>query len=228
VHISKPDLSPLHRVLQTGGRRFSLKLEQGFWKTLEEEAKREGLVLPRFIQKISNDLPIDSSLTGFLRLYCLETLRARNQPLEGEQGVPVAKVLSDQRSRLISYFLSCPSAGLLLGPTQKVISVNPSFEKWSRVRSESIVGNPIDWHFQIRLPKPVSAVMVLFATGETQVISARVSYIAPGRIVVANAKVCLVFWRNPEDFIWSVMIDAPNSSPEPPGKAPLKGSPTPG
>jgi predicted DNA-binding ribbon-helix-helix protein len=207
-------LSPLHRVLQTEGRRFSLKLEQAFWTTLEEEAKREGLVLPRFIQKVSEDLPTDSSLTGFLRLYCLETLRARARPLGSDQGDPV-DIFSDQWLRLVSFFISCPSAGLLLGPNQKIISVNPSFEKWSRVRSDSIIGKPIDWHFQIRLPKPVSAVMELFATGAPQVLSARVSYIAPGRIVVANAKVCLAFWRSPDDFVWSVMIDAPTSPKSP-------------
>lgn len=222
TQIQNADLSPVHRVLQADGRRFSLKLEQPFWTTLEEEAKRQGLVLSRFIHQISSELPLESSLTGFLRLYCLEVLRAHNGSTESDVGSTTPSSNKDlsngQRlSHLISFFISCPSAGLLLGPNQKIISVNPGFEKWSRLRSESIVGKPIDWHFQIRLPIPVSALMARFANGAPQVINARVSYVAPGRIVVANARVSLAYWAKPEDFVWSVMIEAPTAPGSPLG-----------
>jgi hypothetical protein len=50
-------------------------------------------------------------------------------------------------------------------------------------------------------------------------LTARISYISPGRIVVANAAVSLVLWNGKDDFVWSVMIDSTQPGRLPPATA---------
>jgi predicted DNA-binding ribbon-helix-helix protein len=224
-----PTQSAIHRTVQADGQRFSIKLEAAYWSVLKDEAARDALPLAQLIKRIARQVPTDATLTGVLRLYCLEVLRARvpsgtpppdavhaGQPLQS--GIPTSPAGTtvaagpDTRPihRLFTFFMTCPAAGLLLNATQKVVCVNRAFEEWSRLRSEHILGKPIDWYFQIRLPEPVETVLARFAGGASESLVARVSYIRPGRIVVARAKVSLLHWTGPADFIWSVMIAPPS------------------
>lgn len=213
---------PIHRVVQADGRRYSLKLEPAYWTILEEEAKREGLALARLVQRVALDVPGDASLTGVLRLYCVELLRERasaalsvSDPGSGSAS-PSETPSQLALRRLISFFVTCPAAGLLLNPREKVICANRAFEAWSRLRGDYLVGKAVDWHFQLRLAEPVGAVLARFAKGVPESVTARISYISPGRIVVANAAVSLVLWNARDDFVWSVMIDsAPSGRPPP-------------
>ncbi|MGE0652724.1 MAG: ribbon-helix-helix domain-containing protein [Alphaproteobacteria bacterium] len=205
---------PIHRVVQADGRRYSLKLEQAYWKILEEEAKREGLPLARLVQRVALGVPADASLTGVLRLYCVELLRERASTVPSRSD-SCAHSASPSESpsqlalrRLMSFFVTCPAAGLLLNPHEKVICANRAFETWSRLRGDYLVGKAVDWHFQLRMAEPIGAVMARFAKGVPESLTARISYISPGRIVVANAAVSLVLWTASDDFVWSVMIDS--------------------
>jgi predicted DNA-binding ribbon-helix-helix protein len=205
---------PIHRVVQADGRRYSLKLEPAYWTILEEEAKREGLALARLVQRVALGVPADASLTGVLRLYCVELLRERVSaaPSLSDPGVGSAGTLETPSQvalrRLMSFFVTCPAAGLLLNPREKVICANRAFEAWSRLRGDYLVGKAVDWHFQLRMAEPIGAAMARFAKGVPESLTARISYISPGRIVVANAAVSLVLWTARDDFVWSVMIDS--------------------
>lgn len=205
---------PIHRVVQADGRRYSLKLEPAYWTILEEEAKREGLALARLVQRVALGVPADASLTGVLRLYCVELLRERASavPFLSDPGADPASPSESPSQlalrRLMSFFVTCPAAGLLLNPREKVICANRAFEAWSRLRGDYLVGKAVDWHFQLRMAEPIGAVMARFAKGVPESLTARISYISPGRIVVANAAVSLVLWTARDDFVWSVMIDS--------------------
>jgi predicted DNA-binding ribbon-helix-helix protein len=216
---------PIHRVVQAEGRRYSLKLEPAYWTILEEEAKREGLAVARLVQRVALGVPADASLTGALRLYCVELLRERaaTAPAFSERDFG-SRDSSESPSqvalrRLISFFISCPAAGLLLNPREKVICANRAFEAWSRLRGDYLVGKAVDWHFQLRMAEPVGAVLARFAKGVPESLTARISYISPGRIVVANAAVSLVLWNGKDDFVWSVMIDSTQPGRLPPATA---------
>jgi len=216
---------PVHRVVQADGRRYSLKLEPAYWTILEEEAKREGLALARLVQRVALGVPADASLTGVLRLYCVELLQERastgpsvSDPASGSAS-PSETPPQLALRRLMSFFVTCPAAGLLLNPREKVICANRAFEAWSRLRGNYLVGKAVDWHFQLRMAEPVGAVLARFANGIPESLSARISYISPGRIVVANAAVSLVLWTAKDDFVWSVMIDSAQPGRPPPAAA---------
>jgi hypothetical protein len=69
------------------------------------------------------------------------------------------------------------------------------------------------------MAEPVGAVLARFAKGVPESLTARISYISPGRIVVANAAVSLVLWNGKDDFVWSVMIDSTQPGRLPPATA---------
>ena len=59
-------------------------------------------------------------------------------------------------------------------------------------------------NFQLDLPLTGMAAQAL--KGGTRHCSARIAFVAPGRVVVAKAKICLFGVRNPVDFAYLVMI----------------------
>lgn len=207
----------IHRVVQADGRRFSLKFEQPFWTILEEEAGRQELSVARLVQRVAQGTSGDASLTAALRLYCLDVLRERTKEIpSAAAGADEAGAFlrSEEQAlrRVVGFFATVPAAGLLLNRQEQVVCVNRAFEEWSRVRGDHLVGKSVHWHFQLRMPEPAATVLQRFADGAPQTLAARVSYISPGRIVVANARVSLVLWNAPEDFFWAIMIETARPS----------------
>lgn len=202
----------IHRVVQADGQRFSLKLEQPYWTVLQEVAEEEKIPVARLVQRISKEVPDGASLTATLRLFCLETVRsqhsqASNVPPRIEETSDLTVSSAPPLERLINFFRFSSSPGLLLNPREEILYVNPAFESWSRLRKDHLIGKPVTWHFQIRMPKPVSNIISEFRSGASNPVMARVSYISPGRITVANAFVSLLLWQDSKNFIWSVMIN---------------------
>ena len=71
---------------------------------------------------------------------------------------------------------------------------------------KEFLGKPIDHFFQLRLPVPLTGMAAQALKGGARHCSAKIAFVAPGRVVVAKAKICLFGVRNPVDFAYLVMI----------------------
>ena len=56
-----------HRILQHAGRRYSLKLDEIVWETLEELAEDGGLRLNELVARVAQETGGDAGLTNALR-----------------------------------------------------------------------------------------------------------------------------------------------------------------
>ncbi|MCZ6448505.1 MAG: ribbon-helix-helix domain-containing protein [Alphaproteobacteria bacterium] len=201
-----PFLSPLrHRVLQVDGRRYSVRLEESYWAVLEELAGRRGLRLARIIDEVAAAAKGEASLASALRLRCLGVL--------GEKladGLKASRAASGAGGRytasLENLVTANPAPSLLIAHDGKILLANVAFQNWSGVKAEALVGQPYDWFFQLRLSHGLQETIDRLIHGTEGHRPARISYIAPGRVVVANGVVCLGHYAGPRDFTWTIMI----------------------
>jgi len=192
-----------HRILQCDGRRYSLKLEPAFWTSLEAAAKRRNLRLSQLIRDIALEPAAGSSLSARLRQFCLEEAEALALRLETqiESQVPT----SDSHD-LVSIVAVCPLPCIVVSATGRINRANEAFGRWMKADPKEFLGKPIDHYFQLRLPVPLTGMAAQALKGGTRHCSARIAFVAPGRVVVAKAKICLFGVRNPVDFAYLVMI----------------------
>lgn len=199
-------LSPLrHRVLQAEGRRYSIKLEQAYWDILEGLARARNIRLARLIDEIARASKGKSSLSAALRLCCLEAV-AEAQGDTGGAGSKSAGSGGGYGASLENLINANPSPCLLLAQDGRILLANEAFQRWSGVNAESVTGRPYDWYFQLRLPDTLNRTVARMAReGGHQ--ATRVSYVAPGRVVVANGRVCLGHYASSQDYTWVVMVE---------------------
>ncbi|HLB80344.1 MAG TPA: ribbon-helix-helix domain-containing protein, partial [Dongiaceae bacterium] len=69
-----------HRIIQFKGRRFSVKLDDVVWRSLEELAAEAGLRLNRLVAQVARDAA-GAGVTAALRRFCLEQALARAKRL---------------------------------------------------------------------------------------------------------------------------------------------------
>ena len=199
-------LSPSRqRVLQVDRKRYSVRLEDAYWHILEDLARDQGVKLSRLVDDVAKEVKGASGLAAALRLRCLSALADRN----GADQTPADRwsvgggVYGASLEKLIS---ANPAPSLLLAEDGRILLANEAFQNWSGVKSESLMGQPYDWFFQLRLAAPLAEVVDSLAHGREGFQHARISYIAPGRVVVSNGRVCLGHYSGPRNFTWIVMI----------------------
>ena len=203
-----PFLSPLrHRVLQVERRRYSVRLEEAYWDVLEEIAGQHRMRLAEVIDDVAMDAEGKASLTAALRLRCLAFLRE-----EAKSQSSRARISGGASGRygasLDNLVAANPAPSLLIAHDGKILRANSAFQNWSGVKADALTGQPYDWFFQLRLADSFDDAINRLAHGSDGYLMARVSYIAPGRVVVANGLVCLGHYVGPSDFTWIVMIGA--------------------
>ena len=199
-------LSPLrHRVLQIDGRRYSVRLEEAYWAVLEELARRRGLRLAGIIDEVAVAKG-EASLTSALRLRCLGAVEEILADGLKAPGATAAGGGGRYGTSLENLVTANPAPSLLVAQDGKVMFANAAFENWSGVKAEALTGQPYDWFFQLRLSQSLDETVDLLVDGAEGHQPARLSYIAPGRVVVANGVVCLGHYAGPGDFTWIIMI----------------------
>ena len=206
--LQTPFLSPLrHRVLQVERRRYSVRLEEAYWDVLEEIARQDHARLAEVIDDVAMEAEGQASLTAALRLRCLAFLR---QESTAQTGSAASSVGSSGRygASLDNLVAANPAPSLLIAHDGKILRANTAFQNWSGVKADALTGQPYDWFFQLRLADSFEDAINRLAHGSDGYLMARISYIAPGRVVVANGLVCLGHYGGPSDFTWIVMIGA--------------------
>jgi len=192
-----------HRILQCDGRRYSLKLEPAFWTSLEAAAKRRTLRLSQLIRDIAAEPAAASSLSARLRQFCLEEAESLALRLESQMETQVPTSDSHDLANIVAV---CPLPCLVVSGTGRINRTNDAFGRWMNADPKEFLGKPIDHYFQLRLPVPLTGMAAQALKGGARHCSAKIAFVAPGRVVVAKAKICLFGVRNPVDFAYLVMI----------------------
>src|SRR5215831_8722564 len=119
--------SMAHRILQHAGRRYSLKLDEIVWETLEELAVDSDLRLNELVARVAQETGDEAGLTNALRNHCLRELRQRLAERDAQiktltqtsRGVPAALLAQ-----------ACPTPCFLIGGDQIIQEANEPAQKW--------------------------------------------------------------------------------------------------
>lgn len=194
-----------HRILQHAGRRYSLKLDQIVWETLEDLADGAGLRLNELVARVAQEAGDDAGLTNALRNYCLSELRRRLTTRDSElraltltsRGVPAALLTQ-----------ACPTPCFLIGRDQLILEVNGPAQKWMSTPQDALVGKIVDHYLQIKSVPAVAEILRQFRDGIYTLFAARVVHLRPGRLVMARASLCpaIIDADRPEQFAYFLII----------------------
>jgi predicted DNA-binding ribbon-helix-helix protein len=194
-----------HRILQYAGRRYSLKLDEIVWETLEELAAESDLRLNELVARVAQETGDDDGLTNALRNYCLRELRRRLTQRDAaiktltltSRGVPAALLAQ-----------ACPTPCFLIGNAQIIQEANEPAQKWMSTPAASLIGQIVDHYLQIKSVPPIEEIVRQFRDGARRLFAARVLHLRPGRLVMARANLCpaMIDAEKPADFGYFLII----------------------
>lgn len=193
-----------HRIVQLSGRRYSIKLESGFWRFLEETARKQGLRLNQLVGRLAGEERSEIGFAAALRLYCLSEARTRLET--AEEDVRRA-ALSTGTTDLSSIVGACPAPCVVLSHDRTIRLVNEPFARWIDADDQALIGKSVEHFFQIRGHFRLEELWARFGRGYTAAVPAKLAYVAPGRVVVAKAQLCAAAIKSPEDFSCLIMLD---------------------
>lgn len=194
-----------HRILQHGGRRYSVKLEQAFWACLEAVARREGMRLNELVAELAGRLDLGLGFAAALRLYCLtDTVEALREAERQVTDLSLAGGTTD----IAAIVAACPAPCMILAHDRSILRVNDAFVNWLQIGAESLVGQPADRFFQIRGHFRLDELWARLGEGHTKAVPAKLAYLSPGRVTMAKAHICAASVKAPDDFSCLVMLDS--------------------
>jgi predicted DNA-binding ribbon-helix-helix protein len=199
-------LSPSRqKVLQVDRRRYSVRLEEAYWQILEDLASYQNVKLSHLVDDIAHEVKGESGLAAALRLRCLRSITGDDR--EGGAIQKGSDPSSAYATSLENLLWANPAPSLLLAEDGRILLANQSFQVWSGINAEGLIGQPYEWYFQLRLTAPREEIVENLVRGGKTHERVRISYIAPGRVIVANGRVCLGQYSGPKDYTWIVMIE---------------------
>lgn len=192
-----------HRILQHAGRRYSLKLDNIVWDTLEELAKEKDLRLNELVARIAQESGDEKALTATLRLYCLQEMRRR---LSEREGAIKDLSLTSRGVPTILFAEACPTPCFLIGHDHAILDINEPAERWMSAREASLIGKNVGHYLQIKTVPPVDEILRQFADGVRRVFPARVLHVRPGRLVMARANLCPAIVNGAKEMAYFLLI----------------------
>lgn len=214
--MARIEILPIHadrpqpRIVQHNHRRYSVRLEQVFWRTLERLAGSRGQRLGGLIAALAETYS-GRNFSSYLRTYCM---------VELERG-RVASDLAAQGSGLFEALNACPAPGLIFGAGRVIVAHNSAFAAWLGPDHAPILEAPLNAHFQLRPPPALGQAEEAAAEGKEFQVKIQLVYTAPGRVSLAPGQLVTVRGQGGQNYclIWL----APGS-PRPPATltSPLK------
>jgi len=194
-----------HRILQHAGRRYSLKLDEIVWETLEELAEDSGLRLNELVARVAQETGDDDGLTNALRNHCLRELR---QQLAQRDAQIKTLTLTSRGVPAALFAQACPTPCFLIGQDQIILEANEPAQKWMSTPATSLVGKIVDHYLQIKSAPPLEDIIRQFREGARRLFAARVLHLRPGRLVMARANLCpaMLDSEKPADFGYFLII----------------------
>ena len=169
--------APKARIVQHNKRRFSIRLEAIYWRSLEQLARRNSLRLGQFIAALADGYR-GHNLSSYLRVVSM---------LEAERALAQATLAANGDS-LLTVVQSCPCPGVLLSRARTIIACNDAFGEWLGVGNPSIAGAELTSLLQIRTGRSLNEVWSELMVGRVPLAQANVLLVTPGRANAAQAK----------------------------------------
>ena len=184
IAASSPGGRLQQRILQAGGRRYSLRLETCYWETLTAIAARRRQRLNRLVAEIAARAN-GANLASRLRVFCLEESR----------HATVSREFTSERTSVITLIENAPAPALAADARGRIIVVNAPFLAWLGGASQPPIGTPLLRHFRfyLRAGCTIEALWQKLGGDWTEVECARMIHIAPGRVLAANVRLAPVF-----------------------------------
>src|SRR6266567_4628315 len=186
------DIGWEHRIVQAQGRRYSLKLERSFWRTLTEIAAAKHKRVSQVVAEIAaRSTP--RSLSSEIRVYCLDELRQRD----------LERHLATTRSSLLSITRACPAPGMLISESLEILHMNQGFLAWLGEAGSRLVASeqPVLAHFRFRAKRSLEENWALFRSGQATPEVVRLVHVSAGRVLSVNALLAPVFLGERSNFV---------------------------
>ena len=105
------------RILQRGGMKLALKLEQIFWSQLDDAARESKTTTSKLVFELLAKSPGAANRTALIRCFCLE--RARKSASLGR--------LSAESFDMLGIISACPTPVAVITSERKLAAFNPAF-----------------------------------------------------------------------------------------------------
>jgi predicted DNA-binding ribbon-helix-helix protein len=166
------------RILQSGGRRYSLRLEHCYWDSLANIAARQGVRINRLVADIAGRVD-GANLASSLRAFCLEETERAALRLETPAG----------RTSVVTLVETAPVPALAVDASGRIAVANAPLLEWIGAHSETLLGTPLLRHFRIhgRAGLDIETLWQEHDPAAT-LEAARMIHIVPGRVLTANVR----------------------------------------
>ena len=168
--------APRPRIVQHDRRRYSIRLENAFWKVLEQLARRHGLRLGRYIAGLAAAYS-GNNLSSYLRVVCM---------LESERTLAEAR-LRPSRNSLLDLVGGCPSPGLVVSRARTIVAYNRAFAGWLGPGPQLLAGADLTEAIQVRTARSFNEIWAEMVDGRQGTIKAHVLHVRPGKVRAAQA-----------------------------------------
>ena len=185
------DAWTIHRVVQDGGRRYSLNLERPFWLALEDMARERRIGVNRLVAQIAQEIGETANLASRVRAFCVAELRQRTQ--RGRLNLLPANV--------VSLAEASPFPALVVSATHEVLLANGPFSDWLGVPGQRLVGRRVERNFRFRLRVAIEELWRAFAEGRAVAERGRIVSIVPGRVRAADVTLQPIQFGAIGDFV---------------------------
>ncbi len=203
--------APRPRIVQHDRRRYSIRLENVFWKFLEALSRRHGLRLGRYIAGLAAAYG-GNNLSSYLRVVCM---------LESERALAEAR-LRPSRDSLLDLVGDCPNPGLVVSRDRTIIAYNRAFASWLGPGPRLLAGADLTEAIQVRTARSFNEIWAEMVDGRQGTIKAHVLHVRPGKVSAAQATLVPLRAEAEDSFhvvVWLEVKRARGAAVAPPARA---------
>lgn len=190
------DLALEHRIVQADGRRYSIKLESGFWRSLQDASAERQVRLNHLIAAVAEQPAPTMNLASRLRVFCLSALRSRLTNV----------TYASSRTSLLAVIEGAPSPCLMVSAGQVILAANKGFRAWFGGGIDQEIGRPMRRAFRFKTRRTIDEIWVDYEQGRMTEESARMINFAPGRVLAANVTLAPVAMGGKARFVCLVWL----------------------
>ena len=170
-----------NRIVQHAGRRFALRLEQGFWDVLERIARLRHQRIGTLIAALAADYdtrPGGLNFSSYLRSFALADLQ--------RELVRQDAVLNPYD--IIDILRGCPAPGLIMQRDRIIVEFNTALSQWLGDGHPPLRQHRFDAIFEPRVTRPLDDTMELLYDGRLKRTPIQIAYHPPSPLLPADAE----------------------------------------